>query len=238
MLALFSGGKTTGKTARITIRPYRSTEIIGQDSVPVDIHPQGGGLGISLQYRSPGVTLGRDRLIEVEVAIAAGPGRLLYYREAMPGADEVALSIPFFLSVPSTPPAWPAIGSPVQVAGYVSLGPDKGGARPEDREGFQKNAKGQYGIEIEITDAKTGKSYGKDTVWRSPGLARGQAVRFTAPLAVPEGSTVGYTMTARAANGRVWMASGQAQVWTARLRNDGGFEPVILPLSDALTPKP
>ncbi len=233
-LAAMIGGKDLpGKTAMITVRPYRSAEILRKDSTPVDMRVQGRKLSLSLQYRSAGVNLGRDRLIEIEVAIPTTAGKILYYKEAMPAADEASLTVPFLLYTAAIP--WPAIGSPTPVSGYVSLA--KGGARPEDREAFQKNGRGEYGIDIEITDAKTGKSYGKDTVWRKPGLARGQAVSFTTALTVPEGSTIGYTMTARAANGRTWVAAGQAQVWTTRLRADGGFEPVLLPLADDLALK-
>ena len=134
----------------------------------------------------------------------------------------------------------PRSAAPCRRAGYVSWAPagrDKAG-RAEDREDFQKNGKGEYGINIEITDAKTGRSYGKDTVWRKPGLARGQALRFTGAMSVPEGAEVGYALTAQAKNGRTWSATGQAQVWTTRLRYEGGFEPVLLPISDELAPAP
>jgi hypothetical protein len=227
-----------GKTATLTVRPYRSSEIILQTTVPVDLHLQGVNPVFSFQYRSAGVSLGRSRLIEFELSVPTAAGHFFYYKEAMQAADEASLTIPFlvFTTSPSIP--WPAVGSPVQAAGYVSMVPPGRGERAEDKEAFQKNAKGEYGIEIEIADVKTGKPLGKDTVWRKPGLARGQPLRFTAPMGVPEGSTVSYVLTARVPNGRAWTAAGQTQVWTTRLRADGGFEPVLLPIGDELVPGP
>ena len=238
--ALVAAKETIGPSAKVTVRVYRSSQVLSQDSLPVDVKQQGGNLAVSLQYQSVGVSLGRDRLVEVEVVIPTTAGHSLYYREAMPAADEVSMSVPFLLYTATVPIAWPAVGSPVQTAGYVSWVPaGKGRAeRAEDREDFQKNGKGEYGISIEIADAKTGRSYGKDTVWRKPGLARGQALRFTAAIGVPEGAVVGYVLTAQARNGRTWSATGQAQVWTTMLRYEGGFEPVLLPVSDELAPAP
>ena len=228
--ALLAGKDAVGKTATITVRPYRSSEILGQDTTAVQTRQQGHTLELSLQYRTPGVTLGKDRLVEIEIAIPTTAGRFLVYKEAVPAAREVALAVPFLLYSPAASMAWPAIGSPVQVGGYVSMS----AGHAEEHEAFQKNAKNEYGIGIELVDAKTGRSYGADTVWRKPGLARGQSLAFTAPMGVPEGSTVRYAMTARAANGREWTATGQAEVWTTRLRYEGGFQPVLLPISDEL----
>jgi hypothetical protein len=232
LAAMVAAKDTVGKTATIVVRQYRSNDILGKDSTPVETRQQGKKLSLSLQYRTPGVALGREGLIEIEVVVPTTAGRFLYYREAMPAASDLSLVIPFFLYTSSVPLAWPAIGSPVQVAGYVLLG----GERPEESEALQKNAKGEYGIDIQIADVKTGRSYGGGTVWRKPGLARGQALTFAAPMAVSEGAVVRYTMTATAANGRAWTAAGQAQVWTTRLRYEGGFEPVLLPLSENLAP--
>jgi hypothetical protein len=233
LAALGAGKSAIGKTARITLRPYRSSEVLAQDSAIVETLPRGDGLALSLQYKTPDLALGKEALVEIEVVIPAGAGKFLYYKEAMPTAGDLDLAIPFLIYETAVPVAWPALGSPTQVSGYASMG----GAHPEEGEGsFQKNAKGEYRLDLDLVDAKTGKSYGQAVSWRKPGLARGQALAFAAPMGIPEGSTVAYTITARAGKGRSWAAAGQAEVRTTRLRYEGGFEPVLLLVSDELAP--
>ena len=43
-------------------------------------------------------------------------------------------------------------------------------------------------------------------------------------------------MSATARNGRVWTASGTTDVWTTKLRYDGGFESPILNITQDLVP--
>jgi hypothetical protein len=233
LAALGASKDAVGATAKITVRPYRSSEILAQGSAAVETRARGEGLALSLQYRSPGIAaLGQQALVEIEVVIPTVAGKFLYYKEALPAAGDLDLTIPFLLYETAVPVAWPALGSPTQVAGYASMG----GKHPDEGEAFQKNAKGEYRVDVDLVDVKTGRAYGQAVSWKKPALARGQALAFAAPLGIPEGSTVGYSITARAANGRAWTATGQAQVLTTRLRYEGGFEPVLLPLSDELAP--
>jgi len=232
LAALLAGKDRIGNTARVTVRPYRGSQAISQDSVPVDARQRGPDLAVSFQYRSAGVSLGRDRLIEIEVAIPTSAGHFLSYTAALPADDTVALTVPFLLYGASPQLTWPPIGSPVKTAGYSSsplAGKGKGEKSPGQEE-LAKNEKGEYGTSIEITDAKTGRSYGKDTVWDKPGLAKGRPHMFTAQIDVPEGATVTYTVSRQTKNGKSWTASGQAQIWTTTPRYDGGFEPVLLTL--------
>jgi len=232
LAALLAGKDRIGNTARVTIRPYRGSQAISQDSVPVDARQRGPDLAVSFQYRSAGVSLGRDRLIEIEVAIPTSAGHFLSYTAALPADDTVALTVPFLLYGASPQVTWPPIGSPVKTAGYSSspvAGKGKGEKSPGQEE-LAKNEKGEYGTSIEITDAKTGRSYGKDTVWEKPGLAKGRPHMFTAQIDVPEGATVTYTVSRQTKNGKSWTTSGQAQIWTTTPRYDGGFEPVLVTL--------
>ncbi len=232
LAALLAGRDRIGNTARVTVRPYRGSQAISQDSVPVDARQRGPDLAVSFQYRSAGVSLGRDRLIEIEVAIPTSAGHFLSYTAALPADDTVALTVPFLLYGASPQVSWPPIGSPVKTAGYASsplAGKGKGEKSPGQDE-LAKNEKGEYGTSIEITDAKTGRPYGKDTVWEKPGLAKGRPHMFAAQIDVPEGATVTYTVSRQTKNGKSWTTSGQAQIWTTTPRYDGGFEPVLLTL--------
>ncbi len=232
MAALAAAADAPGNTATVTVRPYRSTQIIVQDTTPLQSRREGNTLSLTLTYKTPGVQLGQGRLIEIDIAIPTTAGRFLVYKEAQPADHEVAVNVPFLIYSSTASIAWPAVGSPVQVGGYFSMA----SAHPEEKEQLTRNAKNESEIQVQLADAKTGASYGADTIWRKPGVARGQSFSFTSPLSVPEGSTVTYTLTARAANGRTWTATGQGEVWTTRLRYEGGFEPVVLPMSDALSP--
>jgi Cadherin-like beta sandwich domain len=231
MAALTAAADAPGNTATVTVRPYRSSQIIVQDTTPLQVRRQGSAFSMSLRYKAPGVDLGKGRLIEIEIAVPTTRGKFLVYKEALPADHEVAVSVPFLIYSTTASIAWPAVGSPVQVSGYVSMAAE----HPEEREQLSRNAKNESEIQIQVVDAKTGASYGMETVWRKPGVARGQSFAFTSPLSVPEGSAVAYTLTARAVNGRIWTAAGQGEVWTTRLRYEGGFEPVLLPIADALS---
>jgi hypothetical protein len=238
-MALVDRGETIGNQAKIAIRYYRSNETIGQETVPVTVRAQGGSWAISLEYRSPGVSLDRNRLIEVEVAIPTSGKDSLQYAEVQQADDNVRVDVPFFLLTDKPRVVWPAVGAPVKVVGYVSMiQPGKAAAeRSADREDFEKNDKGDYGIAVEITDPKSGKPYGKDTIYAKPGAPRGRTYYFSAPMSLPEGATVGYTLTARAKNGKIWQVSGTTVVRTTMLDYNAGFAPVLLFLADDLAEK-
>jgi hypothetical protein len=233
--ALVQKGDMVGTQARIIVRYYRSNEIVAQYSAPVDIRQQGNEISLTLSYRSNGVALNRDRLVEAETVIPTKAGHFLYYTEARASEENVRVDIPFLLYGDSTRTVWPAIGNPVPVAGYLSRLP-AGKERAVDKEEFEKNSKGEYGVTFELVDARTGVSYGKDIIWSRSGQGRDQALSLTKPIRVPEGAAVKYFLTAVASNGKVWRASGSTQVWTTLVNYPSGFQPVIPLLSDDLSP--
>ena len=232
--ALVQKSDIAGAQARIIVRYYRSNEIVAQYAVPVDIRQQGNEISLSLSYTSSGVALNRDRLVEVETVIPTQAGHFLYYTEARASEENVRVDIPFLLYGDSTRAVWPAIGTPVSVSGYLSRLPP-GKERAADKEEFEKNSKGESGAAFELVDAKTGVSYGKDTIWSRSGQGRDHALSLAKPIQVPEGAVVKYFITAVAKNGKAWKATGSAQVWTTLMNYPTGFQPVILPLSDDLS---
>ena len=126
----------------------------------------------------------------------------------------------------------------MRVIGWVVLTPggSQKSAIQSDAEDFELNTKGEYGVEVIITDAATGRILAQETVWDKPGLPRGHVFTFSRPISLPEGATVKYTLTAKAKNGKGWIASGTAEIWTTRLDDGGGFEPVVLQFGEDLRP--
>lgn len=237
--ALVDRGETIGNQAKVAVRYYRTNETISQETVPVTVRAQGGSWAVSLEYRSPSLSLDRNRLVEVEVAIPTNGPDSLMYAEVQQADNAVRVDVPFFILSDRSRVAWPAVGAPVKVVGYVSmLQPGKAAAeRPADRADFEKNDKGDYGITVEITDPKSGKPYGKDTIWAKPGAPRGRVYYFGAPMSLPEGATVGYSLTAKAKNGKIWQVAGTTVVRTTGLDYNAGFAPVLLFLADDLMEK-
>ena len=241
MAALVAAKEGIGATARVTVRAYRSAAILAQDNAAVVVQRQGTDLSLSLSYRSAGFAWPPDRLIEVEVAIPTSAGRFLSYTEALrpgprtgQGGQEMAFTVPFLVLGASPQVAWPQVGSPVIVAGYIPIQIPGRDQKIKARDDFVQNQKGEMGINIEISDPATGRLYGKDAVWRKPGAAHAQPLLFAGQIQVPEGAVVRYAVSSVARNGKVSSATGQAQVWTTRPRYDGGFEAVLLPLADDL----
>jgi hypothetical protein len=133
-------------------------------------------------------------------------------------ASAVAVDVPFLWFSNNPRVVWPAVGKAVNVTGFISLPP--GGPQKAERqvnsESLELNVKGDYGVEVTITDPASGKILGRDTVWAKPGLPR----------------------AAKAKNGQSWAASGTTQIWTTNLAYEGGFEPVILQFAEELAPPP
>ncbi|MCX7028564.1 MAG: cadherin-like beta sandwich domain-containing protein, partial [Spirochaetes bacterium] len=240
-LTSISGSRgSIGKEARITVRYYRTNTVIAQGTANVATKMQGATPALSASWESPNVKLDQGKLVEIEVAIPAGGSNWLHYTEAQWSAPAVAVNVPFLWFSNNPRVVWPAVGKAVNVTGFISLPP--GGPRKAERqvdsESLELNAKGDYGVEVTITDPASGKILGRDTVWAKPGLPRGQALTFTKPMSLPEGATVKYTLAAKAKNGQGWAASGTTQIWTTNLAYEGGFEPVILQFAEELVPPP
>ena len=233
--ALQAAGDQVGTVAQITVRGYRSTEVITRYSAPVEVRAQGPNIAVSIDAPSNGVTLKRDRMVEVETAIRTRAGRFLSYTEAQQGDDKVQVDIPFLVYGTDPRVAWPAPGSPVAVGGYMSLLP-AGKERASDKADFDRNPKGELAIAVEIVDARTNASYGKDSVLSRAGPRRDRVFSFGKAIQVPEGAAVRVVLSATARNGTVWTAAGQAQVWTTAMGYPSGFQPVILPIGDELAP--
>jgi hypothetical protein len=231
---LLQNNDAIGAQATITARYYRTSEVIGQFSAPVEVKQKGADISISFAYRSNPLPASRDRLVEIETVIPTRAGHFLYYTEAGAVDERMSIDVPFMLYGDATHAAWPAVGSPVSVAGYLSKLPP-GKERATDKADFERNAKGEQGITLEMVDAKTGAAYGKDVVALKAGQGRDQVLFFARPFTVPEGATMRYAFTAAAKNGKVWKASGTAQVWTTQPSYPSGFAPVILRLSDDLS---
>jgi hypothetical protein len=231
--ALIGAHDSVGPLARITVRYYRTNDLVTQYTAPLDVKQQGANVAITLSTRSNGVKLGRDKLVEVEVAIPTKAGRFLYYTEAQPADADMGIDIPFVLYGDNPRVSWPPVGSSVHVTGYA-LRLALGKPRAVDSEDFDKNAKGEYAVKVEITDAQTGAVYGSDTVFSPPGLGRDRALTFGKALTVPEGARVKYLLSAVAKNGRQWSASGTTQAWTTEMSYPSGFQPITLAVSEDL----
>ncbi len=68
-------------------------------------------------------------------------------------------------------------------------------------------------------------------------IPRSHVFPFTKRFSLPEGSTIKYTLTAKAKNGALWSATGTTQIWTTTLAYEGGFAPVTLYIGDDLEKK-
>ena len=182
--------------------------------------------------------LERNRLVEVEVAIAAGGSTWLHYTEAQEADAMVAVDVPFLVLSRTRRVSWPTIGSPVRVAGYIAFSPGGNGKSeaPSGTESLEQNAKGEDGVAVTIADAATGKILVQDTVWSKPGLPRSHVFTFSKAVSLPEGATVKYTLTAKGKNGTGWTASGTAEVWTTRLDDGGGLIADVVAILGSLDP--
>jgi len=234
--ALASRLEVPGNQALITVRVYRTNDIVTQIAAPVAIRVQGLKIAVNLEYRLTNVPLSPGRLAEVEVAIPTSRGRYLCYTEAQPFDAALSVEVPFLLLADNPRITWPAIGTPVKVAGYLSLVPP-GTARAADREVFATNEKGEYPVAVQLSEAKTAKLLGSDTVWTKPGTGRAGRFAFGRSLVLPEGSMLSYLLTANSKSGRVWQASGKTQVWTTMPSYEGGFAPALLFVADDLAPR-
>jgi hypothetical protein len=240
LTSISSNKGSIGTEAQITVRNYRTSTVVAQGTAKISLKMQATTPLISAQWTSPGVKLDQGSLVEIEVAIPAGGSNWLYYTEAQWADSQIAVDVPFLLYSSGTRVNWPTVGRPVSVVGYVAFSSDKGGPRMSearaDPDSLQLNAKGQYSVDVTITDA-SGRVLANDTVWVKPGSPRSQVVSFTQPLSLPEGSTVRYTLRATTKNGKGWEASGTTQVWTTTPVYEGGFEPVILHFGEDLAPQ-
>ena len=90
---------------------------------------------------------------------------------------------------------------------------------------------------MEITDPKTGKVLGKDVTGQKPGAPRGRTYLFSAPMSLPEGATVGFTLTAQAKSGKAWQVAGTTVVRTVSLDYAAGYSPALLFIADDLAEK-
>jgi hypothetical protein len=233
--AMAAAGDQAGTTARITVRVYRTETVITQYPARVEAASQGKETVIALNARSNGITLGKDRMVEVETVIPTKSGKLLFYTEAQPADDEVRVEVPFLLYGDSPRIGWPAPGAPVPVSGVVSSLP-AGKERAADKEDFPRNAKGAIAITVQLADAGTGQVYGSQTVAGTSGPQRERLLSFGGPILVPEGAMVRYLLSAMAKNGKAWTAAGTARVWTTEPAYPVGFQPVVIAVSDDLQP--
>jgi hypothetical protein len=233
--AMAAAGDQAGTMARITVRAYRTETVITQYPAPVQAASQGKETVIALNARSNGVTLGRDRMVEVQIVIPTKVGKLLYYTEAQPADDEVRVEVPFLLYGDNPRIGWPAAGTMVPVSGVVSSLP-QGKERAADNEDFPRNAKGAVAVTVQLADAATGLVYGSQIVASTSGPQRERLLSFGSPILVPEGATVRYLLSATAKNGKVWTATGTAQAWTTDPAYPSGFQPVLIAVSDDLQP--
>ncbi len=233
LAALASNGDQVGRQAQVSVRYYRTNEVIAQFTAPVEVRLQGLNLVLTLSARSDAVSLNRERLVEVETVIRTVAGHFLSYTEAQAADDEVRVDIPFLVFGDNPRLSWPPIGSPTTVTGYLSRTPP-GKDRAVDKEDFDKNDKGEYAISVQIVDERTHAAYGTDTVFSRPGRERDKALTFGKAIQVPEGAIVRYLLSAKSKKGKVWTASGVTQVWTTMMSYPTGFQPVLLFVADDL----
>jgi len=233
--ALASNGDQIGRQAQITVRYYRTNEVVAQFTAPVEVTPQGLDRLVTLSAQSDAVSLNRDRLVEVETVIRTAAGHFLSYTEAQSADDEVRIDVPFLVFGDNPRLSWPPIGSPTTVTGYLSR-TRQGKDRPADKEDFDKNGKGEYAVSVQIVDERTNTPLGTDTVFSRPGNERSTALAFARSIKIPEGTRVRYFLSAKSKNGKVWTASGVTQVWTTMMSYPTGFQPVLLSVADDLAP--
>ena len=233
--ALASSGDQIGRLAQITVRYYRTNEVIAQFTAPVEVRPQGLDRLVTFSAQSDAVSLNRDRLVEVETAIRTVAGHFLSYTEAQNADDEVRIDIPFLVFGDNPRLSWPPVGSPTTVTGYLSR-TRQGKDRAVDKEDFDRNGKGEYAVSVQIVDDRTNTPLGSDTVYSRPGHERNTALAFGTSFKVPEGDRVRYLLSAKSKNGKVWTASGVTQVWTTMMSYPTGFQPVLLSVADDLAP--
>jgi hypothetical protein len=201
--------------ARITLRYYRTDAVLQQGTAHVDTRLQGGNTTLSIDYKSADVALDRRNLVEIEVAIPTSLDRVLYYTEARPADDEMRIEPSFLLLGKNSRAAWPAMGSPVQVASYYST------AR-EDKDQPAAPAV------LEISDPATGKVLARQGVGSRGHWRQGALVAFSQPLVLPEGATVRYSLLGQAKGGAGWQSTGTAQVWTVGIDPQGGPGQAVL----------
>ena len=227
-----------GPQAEITLRYYRSDTVLSRTQVPVSSRQQGRNWALNLNAASQGFTVEYGRLVEIQVAVRTAAGGFLHYTEAKPAEEQITLEIPFMLYGQDPQVRWPAPGTRVPVAGYLSLLPpgQNRGQAGADREDFPKNERGEHGITVELSESTSGRVLAQDTVWNRPGLARGHRFAFAGSIELPEGAPIGYRLSARARNGRTWQTSGTTTVWTTMLEYSGGFKPALLFVADDLAP--
>jgi len=230
LAALAERNETVTAQGLLTVRVYRRNQVLAQLPVAVSVRMEGPNLAITLEQRVGKLGSASGRMVEVETAIPTSGGRYLCYTGALLLEEGARLEIPFLLLADNPRVSWPAPGTMVAVSGYRSqLPPGKtvGGGAP-----LEKNEKGEIPLDVEIADSKTGVRLGQITAKVKPGP--GQVFSFERPLQLPEGTQVSYRLAARARGGKIWQASGTAQVWTTAPAYNGGFEPVVLPMLDEL----
>ncbi len=219
--------------ARITVRTYRTSQTLLQEIVPVQVKGAGVNTFIDLSWRSAGISLDRNRMVEIEVGIQTDRGWLCY-TEALDPSDGLDLNVPFLLYAADPRVAWPAVGQKVLVAGYYSL-IKPGMSRSLDRQGVDRNDRNEYPVTVQFQDASSGKLLAESAVMIKGGQPGDYLYAFTGPVYLPEGAVIRYVLTAKLRNGEVWQASDTAEIWTTKPAYLGGFEPVRLRIMDELS---
>ncbi len=227
---LSKGKERITDQARITIRSYRTDQVLASQTVPIQVRQQGNSApGITLAWASAGISVPADRFLEVEIAIPTSGGRFLHYTEAVAAAEEIVLEIPFLLLSGDPRVRWPETGTPVPVtASFFMIPPgqaDKSGGQGVE---FAANERGEQGVTLELTEPATGRKLFRDTVWTKPGVRRGQGIEIGSGVRIAEGAPVSYLLDAKMKNGRSWQTSGSTLVRTTRIRYEGGFHPALI----------
>jgi hypothetical protein len=230
LTSLAGRGEVVNPQGLLTVRVYRSNQVLAQRPIAVAAKMEGLNLVISLEQRVDKLGTAPGRMVEVETAIPTSGGRYLCYTAGLLLTDDARLEIPFLLVADNPRVSWPALGTLVNVTGYRSLLPTGkllgGGAD------LEKNAKGEVSLSIQIGDAKTGALRGQAIAVVNP--AAGKVFAFDRALRLPEGAQVAYNMAAKARGGKTWQATGTSQVWTTSPAYNGGFENVVLAMLDEL----
>jgi hypothetical protein len=229
-MSQMAGDRVT-ETATVTVRYYRSNNVVLLDTFPITARQQGKTLALTWNYRSSPIGVENGQLLEVEIAIPTENGSYLYYAEAVAPEQQTELDVPFMLYGQDPRITWPALGSSVRVVGFVST---KRPGVQTTAQNKQLNNKGEYGVSIGLYDADNGASYGTENIWSKPGLPKGHVYGFPRGFMIPEGTAIRYEISAKAKNGAELTSEGTVWIWTTRLNYVGGFMPVVLNISDDL----
>ena len=220
-------GDEATRNAVITVRTYRSNDVLAQGSAAVDIRQNGKSPTIfSLAWDSNGVQVPADRLIEIEVAIPTVKGSYLHWTGVVPVQNEVSVDVPFLLYDATARVNWPQVGTAVNVDGVASV---LNGGFFDAHGGHEGERPQSNGGSLRLTAKdRNGATGNFDLKWSGTGDFREAHLQGNRTLTMTEGESVTYSLDVQGKSGRNLRTTTSGQVWTTRLNEDGSFSPALI----------